>query len=391
MNSIEILGKREMCMNKKYYLIIAIFFIPILTILTACGSGPQNELEGSWALDWFSSTSVNLVGDLNFGDGKSLTMTEALTGSTQNLRYAVIAPGKLKITLGDTTLVADYTIEEDSLTIKFDDGRNNYQRVATPDVKENDDLAVWSDPTEIEQAATATQPNLNQIILPTSTPRATNTSAPVVVLQPTATKTPNNTPTPQVYSPLSRCAASRLHVGDSAYVNYDTGRVGMRSEPVATIGDKLVRKLEEGEILHIIDGPKCDLGWIFWKVRTVYSETGWIPEGDGNEFWVVPIATYDVCSGAKPTRLRVGDRAFVEPEPEDYNRIYPEPAIDSAKLLYRMQPGSYMQILEGPSCGSGRTGVWWYVRSEDSGIEGWTRESDYAKSYYFIAPVIPRP
>ena len=212
-------------MNKKYYLMIALFFILILTILTACGSGPQNELEGSWALDWFSSTSVNLVGDLNFGDGKSLTMTEALTGSTQNLRYAVIAPGKLSITLDDTTLVADYTIEEDSLTIKFDDGRNNYQRAATPDVKENDDLAVWSDPTEIEQAATATQPNMNQIILPTSTLRATSTSAPVVVLQLYSYQDSQQHPyATGLFTAFSmRCL--RLHVGDSAYVNYDTGRV----------------------------------------------------------------------------------------------------------------------------------------------------------------------
>ncbi len=362
----------------------------ISSFLASCGSGPQNELEGTWAWDWLSSSSGNLAGDLTFEEGKSLLLTEAFAIEPQNLRYAVIAPGKMKITIDDVAIAADFAIEEDVLTIEFDDGRNYYQRVEpTPVIAEEETLA-WSDPVE-ETDPTATQPNMNEIIAPPSTPRPTDTPVPVVVQEPTATKASNFTPTPQVYSPLSRCAASRLHVGDSAYVNYETGRIGMRSEPVATIGDKLVRKLEEGEILHIIDGPKCDLGWIFWQVRTVYSETGWIPEGDGSEFWVVPIATYDACSGAKPTRLRVGDRAFVEPEPEDYNRIYPEPAIDSSKLLYRMSPGSYMQILEGPSCGSGRTGVWWYVRSEDSGIEGWTRESDFAKSYYFIAPVIPRP
>lgn len=376
------------------------FSILILTLLfsmTACSVGTQSGLKGSWALNWFSSSSTYLAGDLVFGDGKSLILTDVLTGNDQNLSYAVIAPGKMKLTIDEIDFAADFAIEEDVLTILFDDGTNSYERIETK--TKDEDLAAESEPEDDQLKATATQPNMNQIFPPTSTsmlvatstPRPTNTSVPVVVLQPTATKTPNNTPTPQIYSPLSRCAASQLHVGDSAYVNYDTGRVGMRSEPVATIGDKLVRKLEEGEILHIIDGPKCDLGWIFWKVRTVYSEYGWIPEGDGTEFWVVPIATHDVCSEAKPTRLRVGDWAFVEPEPEDFNRIYPEPAIDSTKLLYRMDPGSFMEILEGPSCGSGRTGVWWYVRSEQSGIEGWTRESDFSKSYYFIAPVIPRP
>lgn len=385
------IGKSEMSMKKKWTLAFVTILLLISNFLTACGSGPQNELEGTWVWDWLSSSSGYLAGDLTFEEGKSLVVTEAFAPNPQNLRYAVIAPGKVKITIDDVAIVADFEIEEDVLTIKFDDGRNYYQRVETTPVIENEETKVGFEPIQEEPSSIPTQPNVNEIALPSSTPRPTDTPIPVVVQAPTATKASNFTPTPQVYSPLSRCAASRLHVGDSAYVNFETGRIGMRSEPVATIGDKLVRKLEEGEIIHIIDGPKCDLGWIFWKVRTVYSETGWIPEGDGIEFWVVPIATYDVCSGAKPTRLRVGDRAFVEPEPEDYNRIYPEPAIDSTKLLYRMSPGSYMEVLEGPSCGSGRTGVWWYVRSEDSGIEGWTRESDYSKSYYFIAPVIQRP
>jgi len=332
-----------------------------------------------------------MAGDLTFGEGKSLVVAEPYTGSKESLRYAVIAPGKLKITIDEVSLVADFEIEEDLLTIKFDDGINYYHRVETATILEDEDNTVGSVTVSEEPTSTVTRPNITETNLPVSTPRPTNASVLVVVQQPTATNDANFTPTPQVYSPLSGCAASRLHVGDSAFVNYETGRVGMRSEPVGKIGDTLIRKLEEGEVLHIIDGPKCDLGWVFWKVRTVYSETGWIPEGDGSEFWVVPIATDEVCPGAKPTRLRVGDRAFVEPMPEDYNRIYPEPAIDSSKLLYRMKPGSYMEILRGPSCGSGRTGVWWYVRSEDSGIEGWTRESDYSKSYYFIAPVIPRP
>lgn len=376
-----------------FFIVISIFSIS----LTSCDLETHNGLTGDWAIDWFSSSSTYLAGDLVFGEAKSLALTDALTGANQNLRYAVIGPGKMKLTIDEVPIVADFTIEENVLSIQFDDGTNRYQRVEVEPA--DDDLTVFSEQEDDLLEETATQPNMNLIFPPTSTsiplvsstPSPADTSIPVVVQQPSPTRTPNNTPTPQIYSPLSRCAASRLHVGDSAYVNYETGRIGMRSEPVATIGDKLVRKLEEGEILHIIDGPKCDLGWVFWKVRTVYSETGWIPEGDGIEFWVVPITTYDVCSGAKPTRLRVGDRAFVEPEPEDFNRIYPEPAIDSTKLLYRMEPGSYMEVLEGPSCGSGKTGVWWYVRSEDSDIEGWTRESDYSKSYYFIAPVIPRP
>lgn len=80
---------------------------------------------------------------------------------------------------------------------------------------------------------TATHIDMNQFISSSSTPVPTNTSDPLVLQQPTTTEKPDVTPTPKIYSPLPQCAASRLHVGDSAFVNYETGRVGMRSEPVA--------------------------------------------------------------------------------------------------------------------------------------------------------------
>ena len=121
------------------------------------------------------------------------------------------------------------------------------------------------------------------------------------------------TPTPSQYKPFSGCFVSQLHKGDSAYVNFNTGRVSMRTEPVGKIADAtVVRKLEAGEIVHIIDGPICDLGWIFWEVRTVNSEYGWIPEGDGTNFTL----SYFNCRclpRAKTGRLKVGEQAFVEP------------------------------------------------------------------------------
>lgn len=216
-------------------------------------------------------------------------------------------------------------------------------------------------------------------------------SLPGQIQQSFPTEVPKATPTPVQYKPFAGCAVSQLHVGDSAYVNFETGSVSMRTEPVGKLADAtVVRKLGTGEIVHIIDGPKCDLGWVFWEVRTVNSEYGWLPEGDGTEFFIVPISTIDACSDAKPGRLKVGERAFVEPMPEDANRLYPEPKVDASKLIYRMPPGTYMEVLEGPVCGNNQEGVWWKVRA-DSGDIGWTRESDYSKAYYFIAPVIPRP
>ena len=128
----------------------------------------------------------------------------------------------MKLTIDDVPIVADFTIEENVLSIQFDDGTNRYQRVEVEPA--DDDLTVFSEQEDDLLEETATQPNMNLIFPPTSTsiplvsstPSPTDTSIPVVVQQPSPTRTPNNTPTPQIYSPLSRCAASRLHVGDSA-------------------------------------------------------------------------------------------------------------------------------------------------------------------------------
>jgi len=227
--------------------------------------------------------------------------------------------------------------------------------------------------------------NPTQPFLPTNTPFES------IAIQARLTETPYKTQTLQPYYPFSDCPQSLLHVGDSAYVTYNSEKISLRSAPVGRIGDTLIRKLDQGEVVHVIDGPVCDLNLLLWKVRTVQNEFGWLPEGDYSEFWILPITTENVCSGANPTRMWVGATAYVEPLPKDRNIMYSEPAVDSSKELGRMNPGSFMQVLKGPSCGIGRAGVWWYVYSEELGIEGWTRESSYSSEYYFIAPVIPRP
>ena len=241
---------------------------------------------------------------------------------------------------------------------------------------------VTPKPTQLTQES-------DPIFLPSHT-------ATTVLIEPTATEAQQtktlaiaaDSPT---YYPFSNCPPSQLYVGDSAYVSYNGVQISLRSEPVATIGNTLIRKLDEGEVLHVIDGPVCDNSLVLWKVRTVQNEFGWLPEGDEKDFWILPIATEKVCSGAKKTRLWVGATAFVEPLPKDRNIMYSEPAIDSSKELGRMNPGTYMQVLEGPSCGTGGEGVWWYVYSEQLKIKGWTRESSNSRDYYFIAPVISRP
>lgn len=260
--------------------------------------------------------------------------------------------------------------------------------VASPaqPTRQNDPPSVGF-PQPTEPPLPTNEPIPSQPLLLTPTYTSTDPTATQLLL----TEKPGETPALQTYYPFPDCPQSHLFIGDSAYVTYNSEKISLRSAPVGRIGDTLIRKLDQGEVVHVIDGPICDLNLVLWKVRTVQNEFGWLPEGDYSEFWILPIATENVCSGARPTRLWVGATAFVEPMPKERNIMYSEPTVDSSKELGRMNPGSFMQVLEGPSCGNGRTGVWWYVYSEQLKIEGWTRENSYSGDYYFIAPVIPRP
>jgi len=210
---------------------------------------------------------------------------------------------------------------------------------------------------------------------PTSMPAPTQTS------QPTTTDSNYATPMPQTYFPLSNCVASQLHLNDSAFVSYDTGTNKIRSEPDTHPSDNIIAQAEPGEVVQIIGGPVCNYGWLLWEVKTTRNEIGWTPETDGKEFWILPLTTRQLCSGALPSRLVVGKRAKVLEEPPDANLLRAEPN-DSAEVIGRIQPGGWMKVLDGPRCSRGVT--WWWVESQPSGVIGWTKEG--SRTYYYLAP-----
>ena len=97
-------------------------------------------------------------------------------------------------------------------------------------------------------------------------------------------------PKRQPYYPLSDCAASRLFVGDRAFVSLGGGSNGIRSEPDTHPSDNIIGRAPSGEGMLILDGPVCNYGWILWKVKTDSGLVGWTPETkDGKEFWLVPV------------------------------------------------------------------------------------------------------
>ncbi len=86
------------------------------------------------------------------------------------------------------------------------------------------------------------------------------------------------------------------------------------------------------------------------------------------------------CPGARPSRLHIGDRAYVSYDPPDPNRVRAQPGTD-ASVLGRIYPGEEVLILDGPECANGW--VWWKVQSLETGLTGWTSEGDL-QAYWLV-------
>jgi hypothetical protein len=128
---------------------------------------------------------------------------------------------------------------------------------------------------------------ITQIVPPTPIPATpapppTETPAPP---SPTPTWDPLAAP---IYYPLPDCVASRLHVGDRAMVSLVGGPNGIRYGRDLS-EDTIIAYAQPGSIVEILNGPWCSHGWLVWFVRTADGVEGFTPEGDGNEYWLLPV------------------------------------------------------------------------------------------------------
>lgn len=129
---------------------------------------------------------------------------------------------------------------------------------------------------------------ITQIIPPTPVPM-TATPAPTDTPQP-PTLTPTFDPLSVApYYPIQGCVASRLHVGDMAMVSLVGGPNGIRYGRDLS-EETVIAYAQPGAILEIVNGPWCSRGWLVWFVRTGDGVEGFTPEGDGNEYWLLPVA-----------------------------------------------------------------------------------------------------
>jgi hypothetical protein len=129
-----------------------------------------------------------------------------------------------------------------------------------------------------------------------------------------------------------------------------------------------------GELLIKINPDDADYAYYF----AVGDKSGYVR----NKFDIVtdPSSTND-CSGALPSRLKVGQYAYVATDPPLDQRVR-EGAGTNYSIIGYIAPGNSMRILDGPKCADGW--AWWKVQSiKKSDLIGWTSEGD---DVYWLIP-----
>ena len=131
---------------------------------------------------------------------------------------------------------------------------------------------------------------ITQIVPSTGTPIATDVPVGTLTPSPTVPPIAAGTYDPysvQIYYPIEGCPASRLHIGDRATVTIGGGPNAIRFGSDVRY-DSIIGYAQEGERMLIVDGPWCYYNWIVWQVKTDGDFAGYTPEGNGDEYWLIP-------------------------------------------------------------------------------------------------------
>lgn len=92
----------------------------------------------------------------------------------------------------------------------------------------------------------------------------------------------------KTWRPFDNCPASRLNKGDITAVSFEPPLCNrVRAQPGTS--SAILECIDPGTELQVIDGPSCNNGMLWWKVKGLDVEvSGWTAEGDGENFWLQP-------------------------------------------------------------------------------------------------------
>lgn len=206
--------------------------------------------------------------------------------------------------------------------------------------------------------ANVTATTANQVQLHEVTP------TPPVAPTPEPEATATFTPTPEPGTALSIGQPARIAA---------PGGLNMRATPGT--GGAIVTYLSGSQVVDVIDGPSEADGYTWWKVDDRNGNQGWIAQGDDESEWLSPR-----LGEAQPVNRapRVGDRVVVTVEQGQQLSIRALPGTDGP-MITQVNAGAQFTVLAGPQSVDGF--VWYQIRSDDGGIEGWAADGDDSKRW----------
>lgn len=162
-------------------------------------------------------------------------------------------------------------------------------------------------------------------------------------------------------------AEYNLFVGDLAEVFTTEGdRLNLRAEP--SIEAEIIDRLEYGEVVTLLEGPRKEGGYSWWRIRTADGQEGWSVERVEVE------QTLQLA-------LLQGEEALVVTQDELLN--VRDAASRSGEVVFQLADGAVITILdEAPVIADGLR--WWHIRDAE-GREGWA--VDHIGIERTIAPV----
>ncbi len=87
---------------------------------------------------------------------------------------------------------------------------------------------------------------------------------------------------------------TRLQQGDRAYVLPEPPLANTVRNAPRRNGTRIGR-IPVREMMTILDGPQCADGWIWWYVDAESGVTGWVAEGDWENYWLQPGAAIEIA------------------------------------------------------------------------------------------------
>jgi len=89
--------------------------------------------------------------------------------------------------------------------------------------------------------------------------------------------------------PCDGLVTPRLAVGEPARVIASFG-VSMKNDPrTGAAGATEVAQLPYGTVVSVLEGYRCNLGYVWWRVLLDDGRTGWAAEGDSADYYLEPV------------------------------------------------------------------------------------------------------